>query len=215
MKRRVAAKDVDGVESSSKASDGSYATPTTADAVFLVPTPLSCEQVSVDSSPSLARSIAGYSPPRPGPQQLAAASLVQASVELAALVEAARCAAIACPESMPLVEALCAAVADELVLLHGQQSSSALDSESAAALSNRVSELRAATAEGLQVLQVALNAGISVDISETVLQERSNSKEREMAQMFGAVATDMRQRLLEIRRTKEKQATARKEMFAA
>lgn len=178
------------------------------------------EQANCAASPSLASSLFSFSPPTPGPQQLAAAALVQASVELAALAEAARCAATACPESTPLVEVLCAAVADELVVLKASAASSqSLDAETAAALNQRISELRAATGEGLQVLRTALDAHIVVKdvaepISDPVLARTSSlpslhRKEREMAQIFGSVATDMRQAVLEIREAKARHAINR------
>jgi hypothetical protein len=78
-------------------------------------------QTAFSPSPSLASSLLAFSPPTPGAQQLLAASFAQSSMELEALAEAARCAATACPQSVPLVEALCAAVADELAELKVEQ----------------------------------------------------------------------------------------------
>lgn len=193
------------------------------------------DQTSLGSvSPSLALSLSAFSPPLPGPRQLAAAALVQASTELAALAEAANCAAATCPESMPLVETLCTAVAKELVVLKAEQasasSSQSLDAEAAAVLSQRISELRAATSEGLKVLRAALDVSEcaqpgaqGVDprhvptFSQTVsaASPSQHYKEKQMAQIFVDVASNMRQTLLEIRQAKERNAVGRSDVLMA
>lgn len=190
------------------------------------------EQASPTVSPSLAGSISAFAPPTPGPEQLCAAALVQASVELAALADSARCAASACPESIPLVETLCAAVTKELVALNAEQASAAhgknVDSAAGAALSRRVCDLRAATAEGLQVLRQALELGSTGagqpptvgpcqspvfvrTVSAPALQQlpARHAQHKEFASIFGAVALNMKQAVSEIRQTKARQALNR------
>lgn len=218
--------------------DGTPHTPATsrsrgrglADEVYQSPPPP--KQASLSASRSLASSLSAFAPPTPGPKQFCAAALAQASDELADLAEAARCAASACPESIPLVEALCAAVAEELLVLKAEKASASsnktLNSAAVSLLSHRVSELRAATAEGLQALRKALEACAQADVERAVskpylapalvrtessplLQQLPDrhSNQRELAQIFGAVASNMKQAVLEIRQTKARQAVTR------
>lgn len=205
---------------------------------------LKCTQAaSPSASPSLASRLSAFSPPSPGPEQLCTAGLVQCSEELAALAEAARCAATACPESTPLVDVLCAAVHEELVVLNAEQAAAAtnrtLNTKQIAMLNHRVGKLRAATAEGLKALQKALEScnaegeAAESDADDLQFQKScipkvcrapvdveapartctmlldSHCSQREVAKIFGAVASNMKQAVLEIRQTKARQALSR------
>lgn len=195
--------------------------------------PLAADDTGLASSPSLASRLSAFAPPLADPQRLTSAALAQASAELAALAEAACCAAAACPETTPLVESLCGAVADELVALKASQASNRkTDCREAAVLIHRVEELRSATADGLQAIRAALGetcaetvpaVGFGGSASESslqqaslrapppsLLQERSgHSKEKEMATLFGTVASNMKQAVLEIREAKAFRAATR------
>jgi len=201
------------------------------------------KEASPSPSQSLASRLSAFSPPSPGPEQLCTAGLVQCSGELAALAEAARCAASACPESIPLVEVLCAAVHEELVVLNAEQAAAAtnktLNATAVAMLNHRVCDLRAATAEGLQALRKALEAcdaegeAAESDVDDAQFQKSwipkvcqvpvvaeapaqacttlldNHCSQREVAKIFGAVASNMKQAVLEIRQTKARQAISR------
>lgn len=185
---------------------------------------------------SLASSLSVFLPPLPDIQDVVTADLSQASAELAALAEAARSAADVCPDSIPLVEKLHAAVASELSVLKAEQTAAAsgktFDENAAAELRHRISQLRAATGQGLQVLHTALGrdrdtsqlvheqiegagtaeravASSAPTLSRTTSMPTLQGKEKEVAQIFGAVASNMRQAVLEIRQTKARHATSR------
>lgn len=115
---------------------------------------------------SLATRLSAFEPPVPPvsrsktpPSTLAGNSnlqLTEARVELRALSNAARRAAQMCPEAAMLADCLCAAVARELQSLSVDPNRPLFQGEKQE-LERRISDLQRATAEGLQVLELALH----------------------------------------------------------
>uniref|UniRef100_A0A7S4STY6 Uncharacterized protein n=1 Tax=Alexandrium monilatum TaxID=311494 RepID=A0A7S4STY6_9DINO len=104
---------------------------------------------------SLALGLSAFAPPAPSAAQLQAAAVAQARAEVRELVDMAGHAAAACPECAPLAKALSLAAARELAALHAEQAGSGA-SDGSFVEGARVTEVRAAAAQGLRVLRRAL-----------------------------------------------------------
>merc|ERR1719401_1290005 len=84
------------------------------------PSPAAAPSPAASPAASLASGLSGlsvlsaFAPPVPGAAQLRAAAIANANEEVGALIEAAGHAAVECPESTLLVEALNAAATREL-----------------------------------------------------------------------------------------------------
>jgi len=97
-------------------------------------------------------------PPAPTFAAISAALLAETREELDMLAKAADCAATTCLASAPLAEALRTAVMRELAQLEAKQATMSLQADpfEEAALRQRISELRASAAQGLELLRGAL-----------------------------------------------------------
>lgn len=178
---------------------------------------------------SLASRLSAFEPPVPPAascEMLSSAcastshtKLAEARLELKALADAARSAAMMCPQAGLLADHLCTVVARELEGLSADPDRHIDRRE----MEQRVHELRKATAEGLQVLDVALRAegGLNSNLGDdsthssdmevwkgnvprspaasTVSWRSSPKSPAEIAGIFGVVAANMQRTVDEIR----------------